>query len=110
MLKSSPYVKIRTSVPTSFANKVRQAMGDAGAGNQGNYSHCSSSYSSTGRFMPLVGADPAIGEVGKAQAVKEEIIEMLCHQDLVAKVISAIKLTHPYEEPAIDILPRLELL
>jgi len=109
MLKQSDFVKITTAVPVADAEKVRQAMGDAGAGAQGNYSHCSGSYLSVGRFTPLQGANPAIGQIGKAEEVQEEIIEMLCHVDKVEEVIVALKKAHPYEEPAIDIIPRLEI-
>lgn len=109
MLIESEYVLIRTAVPATDASEVRMAMGNAGAGKQGNYSHCSGSYASTGRFTPLEGAHPAIGRVGKPEEVKEEIIEMLCHKDLVEKVVSALRASHPYEEPPIDILPRFEI-
>ena len=109
MLKQSNFVKIRTAVPVESAEKVRKAMVDAGAGVQGNYSHCSGSYLSTGRFIPLPGAPPAIGQIGQPEEVPEEIIEMLCHVDKVEEVIDALKKAHPYEESAIDILPRLEI-
>jgi hypothetical protein len=109
MMKQSKFVKIRTAVPVDNANQVRQVMGDAGAGKQGNYSHCSGSYLSTGRFTPLKGANPSLGQIDKPEEVQEEIIEMLCHVDKVKVVISALKHAHPYEEPAIDIIPRLEL-
>ncbi len=109
MLKESNFVKIRISVPVIDADKVRQACGKAGAGQQGNYVYCSGSYQSTGRFIPLEGANPAIGKIGESEEVEEEIIEMLCHKDLVETVVLAIKKVHPYEEPAIDIFPRLEI-
>jgi len=109
MLKQSKQVLIRTAVPAIDAEKVRQTMGDVGAGRQGNYSHCSGSYLSTGRFIPLSGSSPAIGKIGQPEEVQEEIIEMLCHVDRVGEVIIALKQSHPYEEPAIDIIPRLEI-
>lgn len=109
MLKESAYVKIRTAVPVSHANQVRQAMGSAGAGRQGNYRDCSGSYQSVGRFTPETGAAPSIGAVGKPEEVEEETIEMLCHREYVPAIIAALRKSHPYEEPAIDILPRLEL-
>ena len=40
-------------VPTDAAPAVRQAIGEAGAGRLGNYSHCSFSLDGTGRFTPL---------------------------------------------------------
>lgn len=109
MLKESDFVKIRTAVPVAGAATVRQAMGDAGAGVQGNYHHCSGSIRSLGRFTPLPGAAPAIGEVGKPEEVEEEVIEMLCHKEKVKLVIDALRAAHPYEEPAIDIMPRYDI-
>ncbi len=109
MLIESDFVKIQTSVPTKDAESLRKAMGDAGAGQQGNYTHCSGSFVSVGRFIPGDGAEPAIGDVGKQEEVEEEVIIMLCHKDKVASVVDIIKKNHPYEEPPIDIIPRLEL-
>lgn len=108
-MRESKLVKIRVAVPAGFADKIRAALGESGAGQQGNYDHCSFSYPVTGRFRPLPGANPALGEVGKLEEVAEEIIEMLCHQDKVKAVITELKAVHPYEEPAIDIIPRFEL-
>ncbi len=109
MLKESEYVKIRVFVPVLEATKVRENMAEAGAGIQGNYAHCSASYEVVGRFMPLAGANPAIGQIGVLAEVREEVIEMLCHKDLVKQVILAIKKVHPYEEPAIDVIARMEI-
>ncbi len=84
-------------------------MGLAGAGVQGNYQFTSFSTSGIGRFKPTKGACPAIGKIGKLEEVNEEMIETICHIKFVKKVITAIKKAHPYEEPAIDIIPRLEI-
>ena len=109
MLKESNYVKIMVGVPIKDADKVRKAMADADAGVQGNYSNCSFSCVGIGRFLPLAGANPSIGKVGESEEVKEEVIATICHKDILEKVIDSIKKVHPYEEPAIDIIDRLEL-
>ncbi len=109
MLKQSDFIKISVGVPVHSADKVRKALGEAGAGKQGNYDFCSASYRQTGRFRPLAGANPAIGKIGKLEEVEEETIETICHKDLVEKVIAAVKKVHPYEEPAIDIMPRFDI-
>ncbi|OGH69604.1 MAG: hypothetical protein A3C90_04205 [Candidatus Magasanikbacteria bacterium RIFCSPHIGHO2_02_FULL_51_14] len=109
MLKESEFVKIRVMVPVEAAGAIREALGKAGAGVQGKYTYCSGSYRQIGRFCPMDGAKPAIGEVGKIEEVEEEVIETICHKDSVEKVIAAVKKVHPYEEPAIDIAPRLEV-
>ena len=110
MLKKSNYLKIRVSVPLEAADQIRQALGQAGAGVQGNYEYCSSSTKQNWRFKPKHGARPAMGKVGQLEQVEEELIEVICHKDLAAKVIAAIKKIHPYEEPAIDIMPRYDIV
>ena len=109
MLEESPYVKIRVTVPVEAVDQVRQALGDTGAGQIGNYSYCAFTYPVTGYFKPEGGADPAVGTVGKLETVQEVMIEAICHKDIIKQVIEAVVSVHPYEEPAIDIMPRYEL-
>jgi len=45
----------------------------------GFYSHCSYSVVGIGRFKPLEGAHPNIGEVGKVAKVEEERIECIAN-------------------------------
>lgn len=96
-------VKIIVYVPESHAAAVRKAMGDAGAGKIGNYSHCSFTSTGTGRYLPKNGANPFIGEVGKYATVSEERIEMSCDKPVLKEVIAAMKKAHPYDEVAFDI-------
>lgn len=96
-------------MPVESADKVREAMSMAGAGEQGNYKSCSFSCRGVGRFLPGVGARPALGKIGEEEEVEEELLEMICREDKVEEVIRALKSAHPYEEPAIDIMERLEM-
>ena len=102
-------VKIVVFVPLTHTDIVRKAMGNAGAGNIGNYNYCSFSSRGTGRFTPLKGANPVIGKVDKAEEVEEERIEVVCSKDKAKEVAAAIKKVHPYEEVAIDIYPLVTL-
>ncbi|MDO8514650.1 MAG: hypothetical protein Q7S50_03850 [bacterium] len=95
--------KIVVTVPVVDADKVRQAIGEAGGGKVGNYSFCSFSVRGVGRFLPGEDAHPTIGEVGKIEEVEEERIEINCDDELVANVVATIRHAHPYEEPAIDV-------
>ncbi len=108
-MSQSNIVKIVVFVPGLYADAVREAMGNAGAGKIGNYTHCSFSSKGIGRFKPGEGAYPHIGEVGKFESVEEERIEVVCERDKIAEVIKAIKEVHPYEEVAIDIYPMEEI-
>jgi hypothetical protein len=98
-------VKIVVFVPESHTDKVRDAMGKAGAGNIGNYSFCSFSSKGIGRFKPEQGASPHIGEVGEFEEVVEERIETICPRVKLQAVVAAIKEVHPYDEVAMDIYP-----
>jgi len=97
--------KIVVFVPEADGEALRMAMGEAGAGRIGNYDYCSFTSKGAGRFRPLAGARPAIGEVGQLEDVAEERIETVCSEVRMKDVLAAIRRVHPYEEPAIDIYP-----
>ncbi|MFB9713023.1 hypothetical protein [Arthrobacter methylotrophus] len=87
-------------VPASHSEDVLVAMGDAGAGRIGNYSHCSFTTPGTGRFTPLPGAQPFIGAVGQGESVREVRVECVVEADMLDAVVQALRSAHPYEEPA----------
>ena len=85
------------------ADTVREAMFAAGAGQIGDYSHCSWSASGIGQFLPHEGASPAIGEVGTVERVPEDRVEMIAPLRLRGHMRAALRHAHPYEEPAFDV-------
>ncbi len=99
--------KLAVFVPKENANELREALGNAGAGAIGKYSHCSFSKEGTGRFLPGEDANPHIGKVGQIEAVPEERVETIYPQHMEKQVLTAMKKAHPYEEVAYDIY-RLE--
>jgi hypothetical protein len=104
-MNSKKRYKIVVYVPEADADKLREAIGNAGAGIIGNYSHCTFTIKGTGRFKPNEKANPTIGEVGKLEEVAEDRIETVCEEDKLKDVLKAIKEAHPYEEPATDVYP-----
>jgi len=101
--------KISVTLPEDKADELRQVIGDAVGGKVGNYTHCNFSVKGVGRFLPVAGANPAIGQVGELEEVIEERIEITCDQTHLKAVVEAIKQHHPYEEPAIDIYKLVDL-
>lgn len=97
--------KLVTFVPTEHTGVVLNAMAEAGAGWIGNYSHCSFRLLGTGTFLPKEAANPFIGVAGKLEEVEEHRLETIVPENLVDKVIKAMKKSHPYEEVAYDIYP-----
>jgi hypothetical protein len=71
-LKNMNRYKLVVTVPLTHADQVRAAIGDAGGGKIGEYSHCSFSSRGEGRFIPLDGAYPHIGSVGAPEIVEEK--------------------------------------
>ncbi|MFJ7933637.1 Nif3-like dinuclear metal center hexameric protein [Sporosarcina sp. NPDC096371] len=99
---SEPLYKLVVFSPVSHVDNIRQALSQAGAGAIGDYVGCSFSSSGTGRFTPVEGADPYIGEIGKSEEVQEEKIEVVLPGNIRSKVLKAMLTAHPYEEPAYD--------
>lgn len=92
--------KLVTFVPHKDANEVLQAMYDAGAGQIGNYDHCSYQVDGTGTFRPGEAANPHIGSHQQDETVKEKRIEVIFPTFLSGKILKALKDSHPYEEVA----------
>ena len=101
-------VKIIVTIPIENVDEIRNAICEAGAGIIGNYTHCSMSTKCIGTFKPNDNANPYIGENNKLEFVEEEKLEVVCDVDIVKKIISKLREVHPYEEPAIDIIPILD--
>lgn len=87
-------------VPASHTDRILVAIGDAGAGRIGDYSHCSFVTQGTGRFTPLAGAEPYLGRVGSPEAVAEDRVECIVEHRNLPAVVAALRAAHPYEEPA----------
>ena len=101
-------VKIVVTVPKEHTEEVRNAICNEGAGIIGNYSCCSMSTKCVGTFKPNSNANPYIGESNKLEFVEEDKLEVVCPVDKVKKVVLKLREAHPYEEPAIDIIPLLD--
>lgn len=98
------------NVPVTHSDAVRMAIGDAGGGTAGNYSHCSFSTKGLGRFKGNEHSTPAIGQPGQYETVEEERIEVShISEDVVRDVIAAMENAHPYEETAYQLIELTQL-
>lgn len=91
-------------VPAGDAETVREALFAAGAGHIGDYSHCSWSVAGTGQFLPGPSASPAIGTRGEMERVTEQRVEVIARAGIRAAVLAAMRASHPYQEPAFDVV------
>lgn len=98
-------LKLVTFVPEAYANVVRHALFNAGAGHIGNYDSCSFSLKGEGTFRANEKSKPFVGEKGELHTEREERIELILPAYRKNSVIRALLSVHPYEEPAFDFYP-----
>jgi len=97
--------KLVTFVPVDHAEKVREALFNAGAGHIGNYDSCSFNTEGQGTFRAGENTNPFVGEKGKIHHENEIRLETIFPGYIQGKVINALLQAHPYEEVAYDIYP-----
>lgn len=99
-------IKLVVFVPQEQLEAVREALLPH-TESIGHYQDCSFSAAGEGTFLPLAGAQPAIGTIGKREKVPEQRLELLLRRDQLSKTIRTLLAAHPYEEPAFDCYPLL---
>jgi hypothetical protein len=101
-------VKLVWFVPGTALDATRDAVFDAGGGRIGDYERCSWYVAGTGTFSGGEGTSPALGESGREERVAELRVETVVPEARIRDAIVALKLAHPYEEPAYDVYPLLD--
>ena len=102
---SSDACKVVVFVPDSHVDALLAAASVAGAARIGEYRRCSFRTEGTGTFLPREEADPYIGTPGREERVPEIRLETVAAGSVLPAVLRAVRAAHPYEEPAIDVVP-----
>ena len=97
--------KLEVFIPESYSAIVMEALAAAGVGRIGKYEHCFAITSVQGYWRPLEGAQPFEGEPGMISRAPEHKLEVSCSREAVVTALQAIRRAHPYEEPAINVIP-----
>lgn len=95
--------KLLTFVPVKDADKVRDALFDAGGGRIGHYDNCSFNITGTGSFEGNEDSNPTIGNKGETHFEEEIQIGITFQKHLESKVLNALFNEHPYDEVAYEI-------
>ncbi len=103
--KKETLTKLTVFVPTVNKDQLLDAMYEAGAGNIGNYDHCSFQVEGKGTFRGNESSKPIIGKQGKDEEVTETRVEVIVPKHRLSAVVSAMTTSHPYEEVAHYITP-----
>ena len=95
-------------MPAEALDATRQAVFSAGGGRIGEYERCSWYTAGTGTFFGMEGTSPAVGESETEEHVPELRVETVVPEGRIRDAIVALKLAHPYEEPAYDVYPLVD--
>ena len=95
--------KLTTYVPKENAHTLKTALFHAGAGNIGNYSHCSFTVDGTGSYQANAGANPYLGKIGETHYEDESQISITYGRADEQKILKALFNNHPYEEVAYEL-------
>jgi dinuclear metal center YbgI/SA1388 family protein len=98
-------IKLVFFVPNADADKVREAVFSAGAGQIGDYDSCSYNLKGQGSFRAGEGTNPYVGEKGELHFEDETRVETIFPKYQKNEVLSALFGAHPYEEVAYDLYP-----
>ncbi|GEL11669.1 dinuclear metal center protein, YbgI/SA1388 family [Flavobacterium glycines] len=95
--------KLITYTIPENAEKLRNALFDAGAGKIGNYEDCSFNSKGIGTYMGNEDSNPEIGERFEFVESDEIKIEVTFEKYLQSKILKALFKNHVYEEVAYEI-------
>jgi len=104
---AAPDYKLVTFVPNSHVNTVSEALFSAGAGQIGDYARCSFRSEGTGTFQGDATTHPTVGARETFTLAPETRLETLVPARCLAAVLNALHGSHPYEEVAYDLFPRI---
>lgn len=101
--KKNLFRKLVTFCPLNKADKIRFAISEAGAGQIGDYSHCSFNVDGVGTFRGNENANPYVGEKNDLHREPETRLEVIYPVFKEKQVVNALINAHPYEEVAYDL-------
>ena len=103
------HLKVEVYIPEDFAIKLANALNEKDFLKEGHYDYAFSTTEVTGYWRPLEDASPYEGEIGVVSKQKELKMEFRILEEDQVEVVRTIKMIHPYETPAINFFPLLEV-
>lgn len=101
----SEFYKIAVNIPPEYAEDLMDSVTEAIKPMYPGYDRCFSYWMVKGTWRSLEGSHPYNGTVGKVTIADEMRIEFAVKSYDLEKAVKSILSIHPYEEPAIDVIP-----
>jgi dinuclear metal center YbgI/SA1388 family protein len=96
--------KLTTYAPKAEADKIRNALFDAGAGRIGNYDDCSFNTEGIGTFKGNKDSNPTIGKRGNIHYEDEMQISVTFARHLESEILRTLFKVHSYDEIAYEVI------
>ena len=97
--------KIAVYIPEEFVKELTEKINCSMAPIYSGYDMTFSMTDVTGTWRPLEGSHPYRGNKNELSIADEIKVEFAVRESDLERVIETIVSVHPYEEPAIDIIP-----
>ncbi len=97
--------KVGVSIPEDFLQGMMDAVTAVVEPIYPGYDRVFSWWPVKGTWRPLEGSDPYDGTVGQISVADEVRVEFAVREEDLRDAVEAVVGSHPYEEPAIDVIP-----
>ena len=99
--------KIGTCIPASHLEALMDEVASSVSPLYPGYDRCFSYWPVTGTWRPLEGSRPYLGATGEIEVAQETRVEFAVSEEDLERAVEAVRRVHPYEEPAIDVIPMI---
>ena len=99
--------KVAVNVPESHLHAVMDSLDGIVTPIYPGYDHVFSWWPVRGCWRPLEGSDPYDGRIGEVSCADEFRLEFAVLEKDLEATVRAVRGSHPYEEPAIDVIPMI---
>ncbi|MCQ2056429.1 MAG: hypothetical protein MJY64_03080 [archaeon] len=100
--------KVVVSIPEKFVEKLMDEIDLVLKSSHRNYRRCFYITDCTGTWIPQKGSSPYVGTIGEKEYSREKKVEFVVENDDIKAALLKIYEIHPYEEPAIDVIPCID--
>ena len=97
--------KVAVSAPAEYLDILMDALDEVIEPIYPGYRRCFFISDVVGTWIPVEGSTPFLGEIGKISYEEGKRIEFAVRDYNLKEVLRTIDRVHPYEEPAVDVIP-----
>lgn len=101
------FYKITVNIPREFMERMMDEVTDHIEPIYPKYDRAFCYWPVTGTWRALPGSNPYLGDIGKIETAEEYRVEFAVKEKDLRNAVEAIRRVHPYEEPAIDVIPMI---